>query len=244
MGKELLTIREAAEFLGVSFDTLRRWDKSGKLVATRKEGGTHRYYAKEDLEVFSSDLLKQAKNWAFSGGDIAPELHCSNSATFQARLLGMQDILIASGKADRIFSLIVSIAGEIGNNSYDHNLGNWPDSPGVFFGYDIPKGIIVLADRGLGILKTLRRVKPSLGNHEDALFVAFTETISGRAPEDRGNGLKFVRKVISENPIDLFFQSGDAELRMKGNNADLRIKKSKVAIPGCLASITFFKYIV
>jgi len=56
MSKELLTIREAAEFLGVSIDTLRRWDKSGKLNAKRKEGGTHRYYPKEDLELFASDL--------------------------------------------------------------------------------------------------------------------------------------------------------------------------------------------
>ena len=239
MRKELLTIREAAELLGVSIDTLRRWDKSGKLVATRKDGGTHRYYAKEDLELFSSDLLKLANDWVISGGDMPSEFYCSNSAVFQARLLKMQDLLIASGKASKIFSLIVAAAGEIGNNSYDHNLGNWPDVPGIFFGYDINKGIIVLADRGLGVLKTLSRVRPLLANHEDALRVAFTEMISGRAPEDRGNGLKFVRKVISENPIDLFFQSGDGELRMEGNNPNLDIEKSKTNIQGCLAIIKF-----
>jgi len=239
MRKELLTIREAAELLSVSIDTLRRWDKSGKLVATRKDGGTHRYYAKEDLELFSSDLLKLANDWVISGGDMPPKFYCSNSAVFQARLFKMQDLLIASGKASKIFSLIVAAAGEIGNNSYDHNLGNWPDVPGIFFGYDINKGIIVLADRGLGVLKTLSRVRPSLANHEDALRVAFTEMISGRAPENRGNGLKFVRKVISENPIDLFFQSGDGELRMERNNSRLDIEKSKTNIQGCLAIIKF-----
>lgn len=239
MRKELLTIREAAELLSVSIDTLRRWDKSGKLVATRKDRGTHRYYVKEDLELFSSDLLKLANDWVISGGDMPSEFYCSNSAVFQARLFKMQDLLIASGKASKIFSLIVAAAGEIGNNSYDHNLGNWPDVPGIFFGYDINKGIIVLADRGLGVLKTLSRVRPSLANHEDALRVAFTEMISGRAPEDRGNGLKFVRKVISENPIDLFFQSGDGELRMEGNNPNLDIEKSKTNIQGCLAVIKF-----
>ncbi|PIQ74425.1 MAG: hypothetical protein COV85_02210, partial [Candidatus Portnoybacteria bacterium CG11_big_fil_rev_8_21_14_0_20_44_10] len=50
MEEKLLTITEAAEILGVSVDTLRRWDKSGKLVAIRKEGGTHRYYRQSDLE--------------------------------------------------------------------------------------------------------------------------------------------------------------------------------------------------
>jgi len=49
---------------------------------------------------------------------------------------------------EQLSSLIVAITGEIGNNSFDHNLGKWPDEPGVFFGYDIAKGTVVLADRG------------------------------------------------------------------------------------------------
>jgi len=39
MGEKLLTISQAAEYLGVSLNTLRRWDESGKLIAIRKEGG-------------------------------------------------------------------------------------------------------------------------------------------------------------------------------------------------------------
>lgn len=239
MNKELLNIAEAARFLGVSIDTLRRWDKNGKLTATRKEGGTHRYYKKEDLEIFSNNLLKLAHEWAVFGKPISQDFYCSNSAVFQARLLNMQSLLQNSKKTERIFSLIVAVAGEIGNNSYDHNLGNWPDVPGAFFGYDIHKGIIVLADRGLGILKTLKRVKPELKNHEDALRVAFTEMISGRAPEDRGNGLKFVRKVVEDNPIGVFFQSGDAHLNLERNSAILNIEKSETNIQGCLAVIRF-----
>jgi len=135
--------------------------------------------------------------------------------------------------------LIVAIAGEIGNNSFDHNLGNWPDVPGIFFGYDINKKEIVLADRGQGILKTLQRIRPGLNNNKDALNTAFTEVISGRSPEDRGNGLKFVRKVVLENPIDLFFQSGDYYLEIIRQALDLDIKKSKQFIQGCIAIIKF-----
>lgn len=237
--KELFTITEAAKLLGVSVDTLRRWDKSGKLTAIRKEGGTHRYYTKRDLELAASDLLKLANKWAFSGGELSTELYCSNSAVFQGRLARFQDVLQASGKAKDFFSLIVAVAGEIGNNSFDHNLGNWPDVPGIFFGYDVSNGLVVMADRGLGILHTLRPVKPALATHQEALLVAFTEVISGRAPEARGNGLKFVRKVVAENPIDLFFQSGDAELRMRGGKEDLRITRSPVMLRGCLAQIKF-----
>ena len=108
MNKELLTISEAAEFLGISIDTLRRWDKSGKLVATRKEGGTHRYYTKNDLEVFSSDLLKLANNWAIFGKGIPEDFYSPDRDIFQARLLRMQDELLASGKDRGFVSFIGS----------------------------------------------------------------------------------------------------------------------------------------
>ncbi len=97
----------------------------------------------------------------------------------------------------------------------------------------------MLADRGLGLLATLRRVRPALVNDGEALRVAFTEVISGRAPEGRGNGLKYVRKVVAENAIDLLFQSGDAELRMKGGSADFAVAASRAPFRGCLALISY-----
>ena len=150
----------------------------------------------------------------------------------------MQNFLIEKNVFNNILSLLVAITGEIGNNSFDHNLGNWPDMPGIFFGYDINKKEIVLADRGQGILKTLQRVVPDLNNCRDALSIAFTEVISGRSPEERGNGLKFVRKIVFKNPIDLFFQSGDCQLEIK-QNIDIDIEKSKKFIKGCIAIIKF-----
>jgi len=96
-----------------------------------------------------------------------------------------------------------------------------------------------LADRGLGILKTLKRIRPELKDHEQALKMAFTEIISGREPEARGNGLKYIRSVISENPINLIFQTGDAKLILNGNSADLDIKKVDEDIHGCIALISF-----
>ncbi len=239
MEEKLLTIAEAAEILGISVDTLRRWDRSGKFVAVRKEGGTHRYYRQKDLEIFASDLVKLANDWAADGSELPATFYCANSSVFQARLIKMQDALIRESVADAIMPLIVAVAGEIGNNSFDHNLGQWPDVPGIFFGYDISKCQVVLADRGLGILATLSRVRPELKNHTEALRVAFTEIVSGRSPEDRGNGLKFVRQVVAENPISLFFRSGDGELRLKKDNNELYITRSQKDIRGCLAIIEF-----
>lgn len=238
----LISIGEAARRLGVSIDTLRRWDDSGKLRATRQSPGGNRYYLERDIEIFLHELFGLAYAWATDpvATEIPSTFYCPDSATFQARLIKMQNVLVTVPALSEIFPLIVSIAGEIGNNSFDHNIGNWPDKTGIFFGYDIiNKREIVLADRGVGILKTLQRVRPELNNHRDALTVAFTEMISGRAPEDRGNGLKFVRKVITENPISLLFQSGDAELKITKETSELIIKGSDKMLRGCIALINF-----
>jgi excisionase family DNA binding protein len=239
MEEKFLTISQAAEYLGVAQNTLRRWDESGKLVAIKKEGGTHRYYREKDLEIFASDLMKFASEWIVGGAPFPGTFYCPTSSIFNARLTKMQDELMQKQGFERLYSLIVSIAGEIGDNSFAHNLGKWPDTAGIFFGYDLEKRIIVLADRGLGILETLRRVRPELGSHVDAVKVAFTEFVSGRAPEKRGNGLKLVREVVTDQPIDLFYQSGDAEVRMKGKDKTFHVTRGERIVRGCLAKIEF-----
>lgn len=239
MTEELITISEAAEILGVSVDTLRRWDKGGKLSPVKTSAAGYRLYDRSQVELYLNDLFGMAKEWVLRGGELPSEFYCSNSAVFQTRLIRVQDLLGGVEELSPIFSLIVAVAGEIGNNSFDHNLGNWPDTPGIFFACDIHKRTIVLADRGLGILKTLSRVKPELKTDEQALKVAFTEVISGRAPESRGNGLKFVRKIVAENPVGLLFQSGDAEVTLAKDAGVLDIRRSAEPFRGCLALIIF-----
>lgn len=242
MDNVLLNIREAAEFIGISIDTLRRWDSSGKIIAIRAGGkGTHRFYKKSDLELFLKDPFALAKSWAFSPNPFEPanEFYCPNSSIFQARLSALETILQRTKGLETNFSLITSITGEIGNNSFDHNLGNWPDINGIFFAYDINKRMVVLADRGVGILQTLKRVRESLKDDKTALEVAFTEVITGRAPEDRGNGLKYVRKVIEKSSISLFFQTGNAQLEQKPYFYEIHLKKSEENFHGCLALIRF-----
>ena len=46
---EYLTVGEAAELLGVSKDTLRRWDRDGKLAARRHPVTRYRLYLETDL---------------------------------------------------------------------------------------------------------------------------------------------------------------------------------------------------
>lgn len=46
---DLLTIREAADLLGVSLPTLRRWDESGKFKARRHPINGYRLYVRRDV---------------------------------------------------------------------------------------------------------------------------------------------------------------------------------------------------
>jgi len=241
--KELITINQASQILGVSIDTLRRWDKRGKLPAIRHKSSGYRYYDKNLLAELMPklDIYKLALKWAGSKTAIEPlaDFYCPNSSIFQARLSRFETELIKSGILRDKFSLLTSITGEIGNNAYDHNLGNWPDVPGVFFIYNLDKRQVAIADRGQGILTTLRKVRPNLANDQDALKMAFTQIISGRAPESRGNGLKFVRKIVSENKYDLLFKSGQAELRINKKSNGINLSQAKIPINGCLALIKF-----
>lgn len=239
INKSFYTTVELAKLLGISRVAVFNRIKSGEIKA-EKMGRNFVIFKKDiDINELASSLFKNAKNWVILQTRVSGDFYCQNSAVFGARLVRMETDMLKSKKTKNIFSLLTSIAGEIGNNSYDHNLGHWPDVPGIFFGYDLNKRQIVLADRGLGILATLQKAKPELKNHEEALKTAFTEIISGRAPESRGNGLKYVRKVVVENPINLFFQTGNAKLNLLGRNKDIKIEQSEENIQGCLAFITY-----
>jgi len=247
MNSKLLTISQAAKLLGVSIQTLRRWDDSDKLSPINRDISKHRHYLKRDIEDYIKNnikdlgLFKLARNWVVNDLGVEPlsDFYCPDVSIFQARLTRLENELGKVERLNKIFPLISAITGEIGNNSFDHNLGNWPDILGIFFVWNLDKGKIVLADRGQGILSTLKKVKPELTNHKDALQTAFTEIISGRAPEYRGNGLKFVKDVVIENNISLSFQAGDAWLKIKKNDSNLNIQKSAVDFHGCLALIKF-----
>lgn len=241
MDQKLLSIGKTAKLLGVSIQTLRRWDQNKKLPSFRPSPSSKRYYRQEDIELFINDAAAIAKKWACTPTATKPasDYYCETRDIFEARLVRLQNELGKIAKLKNLFALIAAISGEIGNNSFDHNLGLWPDTPGIFFAYDLTRKKIILADRGQGILRTLKRVKPSLQNYEQALKVAFSEVISGRAPEARGNGLKFVKKVITENPLTLWFQSGDASLFLEKNTKKLEITKAFPDFHGCMAVIHF-----
>lgn len=53
---EQLTVKEAAAYLGVSPNTLRNWDRSGKLKASRHPINRYRLYSKKKLDELISRI--------------------------------------------------------------------------------------------------------------------------------------------------------------------------------------------
>ena len=186
------------------------------------------------------DATKQVFAWMKNKPkdiNLDSEYYCATRDIFTARLHSMMSALLKQGISEELVYKLSAIAGEIGNNSYDHNIGNWPDIMGVFFNYFKKENniIVTLADRGLGIQHTLKKVRPQIQNDTEALRIAFTERISGRAPEQRGNGLKYVKKNINEMNMHLEFYSGNAKTII---NKKFNIELNTDNYNGCAAIIT------
>ena len=96
--EELLKIGKAAEFLQVSEDTLRLWDKTGKLKPIKTAGG-HRRYSIKQLDEFLG------KNKASKYGDLYSHL-CSAQ-------------YIADEIGDNLADAILRIREEIGKKLLD-----------------------------------------------------------------------------------------------------------------------------
>ena len=175
------------------------------------------------VEIITSEmnyLFKENDGWFLTTRDI-----------FTARL---QSFALETKKY-----LEAAIIGEIGNNTFDHNFGfNTVFPKGTFWHPLYKQRYTVLADYGKGLRQSLLQVLPSIASDTEAIEIAFTKRISGRAPEQRGNGLKFVSESIQKNNWHLFFQSGLGSCSIDKNGASFF--EGTISLPGCLAIIDFY----
>ena len=111
--EKLLNIQEAANYLSVSKDSLRLWDKTGKLNSLKTCGG-HRRYRLSDLDNFINGGIKLDKD-KFDG------------RIFSDEEINWKDIkvgdVVLEGESNFIYRTITSIAGnswEYFDNGYYH----------------------------------------------------------------------------------------------------------------------------
>lgn len=59
--KEYLTVKQVADFFGVTPLTLRNWDKSGKLRAMRNPLNNYRIYKAQDIKLLLRKIESKGK---------------------------------------------------------------------------------------------------------------------------------------------------------------------------------------
>ena len=57
--KEYLSLSEAAEIIGKSKETLRRYDRDGQLSAVREPVSNYRVYRRQDIQLFMGELFNE-----------------------------------------------------------------------------------------------------------------------------------------------------------------------------------------
>lgn len=191
--------------------------------------------------------MTEAFRWASAerGEEPPADAYCRTRDIAVARLDTLRSLAEQSGALPDTAALVAAITGELANNCFDHNLGAWRDVPGCWFSKDISEGklVVIVADRGQGFLGSLRRVKPDLRDAAEAIHLAFTTDISGRAPEQRGKGLLFVLDALAALAGTAFtLHTGNARIVFDSPVTPDRlphaIQPAEVTVPGTYAALT------
>ncbi|MDR1389673.1 MAG: hypothetical protein LBJ31_06820 [Treponema sp.] len=181
--------------------------------------------------MIGKNIIKNAINLTESGFEKDKDHFSITRDVFTARL---ESFIIDTNKY-----LEAAIIGEIGNNTFDHNfMFKNIFQKGVYCDYNFQEKYVLVADYGRGIKASLIQVMPGIQDDLEALKIAFTEKISGRSQEQRGNGLKFVSETIQNNKWDLYFQSGNGYCCISRD--EIKYSNSNTSISGCLAIIDLY----
>ncbi|MBR5095878.1 MAG: hypothetical protein IK094_02085 [Treponema sp.] len=180
--------------------------------------------------MISDEFIQKAKTHiSESSLSKNADFFCVSRDIFQARL---DSFISKTGKY-----IESAVIGEIGNNSIDHN---WEYASGqmrgAYFNLELCEGCAVLADYGRGIRESLSKVL-KLESDLEAITAGFTKQVSGRLPEQRGNGLKFVAETVKNKNWSMYFQTGNACCIIE--KGQIKFTETKDCVTGCMAIINF-----
>lgn len=71
--KEYITLTEASELVGKSKETLRRWDREGKLIAVREPISNYRLYKRDQFDLFQNIVSGNEKKQDGTSNFIVPD---------------------------------------------------------------------------------------------------------------------------------------------------------------------------
>lgn len=152
-------------------------------------------------EITYKDFIKPLENIRINEREnlnVQEIMHCKFRDEFEARLssrirLMFQKFGLTSDDENRATALV----GELGNNVFDHNDGQWPtDVRGaIILAQHNPRKRqieVVVADPGIGFSGSLKSVKKAIKNDVEAIQLGLSG-VTGRIGELRGNGLTVIQ---------------------------------------------------
>lgn len=197
---------------GISFQAvhrhLRALVKEGTLTAQGKPPAT-RYFAKAFPRHEESVRLDSVRAWhaAKTPPKDTGGILCSMPEDLFRRFELTADI-VARLLPKAELSALLDVMARLAGNAFDHNDGHWHEAPGCWLETQLvgKRLWICVADRGQGVLRSLRRAHPDIPDEQAALAAAFERTISGSGR--KGEGLKKVRATVMTGERGIACRSG------------------------------------
>lgn len=179
-------------------------DPNKKLILPRQEE-TKSYLKMFGFDNFLRELgyINEAEilsriNLLTENKNIQKLMHCLYRDNFNAQLGHFLLLLQSFGLNQDDAARVTALIGELGNNVFDHNLGNWPtDVVGCLVAMqnypDLHKVEIVIGDPGAGFYGSLKTAFPEISNDIEAIKKGLSGS-TGRVGEERGNGLRLIQE--------------------------------------------------
>lgn len=145
-----------------------------------------------------------------------------------------------SGLTKKVARQLVAALGEMENNIREHS--DATDTGFVAFQAEEGAFEFVASDRGIGVLRSLRRCDAyaAIRDEGQALRTALQQGESRFGPNTRhGNGFRPIFVGLANIRCDMRFRSGDHALEISGSNSSLleaRISQ-KAALPGFFVNV-------
>src|SRR5437870_12644495 len=82
--------------------------------------------------------IRTAYQWVTgtgAGASAPAEVLAQTRDVFRSRLERFYRESLTTASSEAESALLTAVVGEIGNNCFDHNLGQWRDVPGCWFGW-------------------------------------------------------------------------------------------------------------
>jgi len=190
-----------------------------------------------EAEILESVQIPEKYNM-----NIQEILHCSTRDQFDGRLGRFVSMFQHFGMNENEAKRATSLIGELGNNTFDHNLGNWPtDVSGCIIAaqnYPNLKRIqVAVGDPGVGFLGSLKAAFPELSSDIEAIKKGLGGN-TGRIGEVRGNGLRIIQSWTIDNFSGMLaILSGEGFVQVE---KDRMMEKKANKVLGTVAQIMIY----